>query len=146
MNGIKKEEALERLRTIECEVKQLKQVIHECDEKKNITERVKSFEDACCITGFIPTFSKWDTKDEIAFKKLKVIARALNEGWVPNWKNENEYKYAPYFRMLPFGFDDSYYDIWSTYSYVGSRLCYKTKELAEYAGKQFEPLYKDLLT
>ena len=33
----------------------------------------------------------------------------------------------------------------NTNASVGSRLCYKTRELATYAGRQFEGLYNDFL-
>ena len=43
-----------------------------------------------------------------------------------------------------FSFRDSVYLI-ST-SYVGSRLCFKSKDLATYAGTQFLDIYKDFFT
>ena len=45
------------------------------------------------------------------------------------------------------GFSYAYasYTASSTNAYVGSRLCYKTRELATYAGRQFEGLYNDFL-
>ena len=39
--------------------------------------------------------------DEIARRKLETITEALNEGWRPDWNNTNEYKYFPWFRILP---------------------------------------------
>src|SRR5688572_22070121 len=62
-----------------------------------ITDKVKTFEDACKVVGMkVPAFAKTDPKDEVAFKKLKVIIRALNQGWKPNWKDDNELKYYPW--------------------------------------------------
>jgi hypothetical protein len=48
----------------------------------------------------------------------------------------------------PSGVGFSYVDCvrWLTSSDVGSRLCFKSSELAEYAGKTFESIYKDFLT
>ena len=40
---------------------------------------------------------------------------------------------------------DAGYDSASVNAYIGSRLAFKTKELAEYAGKQFADLYADYL-
>ncbi len=114
---------------------------------QKITDRIKSFEDACSILGLTnaQVYGTNDTADEIAYKKLKVIAKALNEGWVPDWNNSNQYKYYPYFNMQGgFSFNDFVYIF--TLSYVGSRLCFKSSELATYMGQQFEPLYKDLFT
>lgn len=111
-----------------------------------IIEKIKTYQDAVKATGIKVKFSPTDTKDEIAYKKLKVVAKALNQGWVPSWDNGNEYKYYPYFDMRSgFGFSHSGYGVWHARTGVGSRLCYKTRELAEYAGKQFESIYKDFL-
>lgn len=96
-----------------------------------------AFEDSC----------KGLEKDEIAYKKIKIIAKALNNGWTPNWDNDNEYKCYPWFNMQSgVGFSLSYYVFWRTGTHVGSRLCYKSSDLAIYAGKQFESIYKDFLT
>lgn len=117
-----------------------------------ITDRVKTFEDACEVLEEeiqLP-FNKPTTPDHLAINavaKLIIIARALNEGWTPDWNNSNEYKWYPWFKMYSgFGFDDAY-DVY-TYSnaYVGSRLCFKSEELAKYAGQQFESIYKEYLT
>ena len=82
----------------------------------------------------------------LAHYKLCVIAEALNEGWKPDWSNWNQYKYYPWFEMgSPSGVGFSYdgYGNWASLSIVGSRLCFKSRELATYAGKQFEELYKE---
>ena len=109
---------------------------------KDITKRVKTYADACAVLGIEPmnetVLAKLGfTKDEIAYRKLKTIAEALNEGWRPDWANSNEYKYWPWFVYNPAA---SY-----TLTHVVSRLCYKTRELATYAGRQFEGLYNDFL-
>lgn len=114
-----------------------------------ITDRVKSFEDACAVLGIDGRqvyHSGIDDADDIAYKKLKIIIAALNEGWKPDWNNDNEYKYYPWFYLNSpgFRFNDAYY--FCTTSGVGSRLCLKSRELAEYAAKQFETIYKDLFT
>lgn len=79
---------------------------------------------------------------------LMLFCRALNEGWWPDWRNSNEYKYVPYFDLScssGFGFEDStsYYEV--SYSSVGSRLCFKSRELAEYAGKTITPVYRKFM-
>lgn len=110
-----------------------------------ITDRVKTFEDACRELGIDPlqfsTTCAGDSADEIAYKQIKIIARALNEGWTPNWDNASEYKYYPWFHMRG-GFSYANCDCWHQFSGVGSRLCFRTSELAEYAGKQFTAIYK----
>lgn len=117
---------------------------------KKITDRVKSFEDACQVLGMNPSclFHGGETKDEEAYIKLKTIARALNEGWTPDWTDSNEAKYWPYFDSyksgVGFSYDACVY--WYATTAVGSRLCYKSSELAKYAGTQFLSIYNDFLT
>lgn len=121
---------------------------------KDITKRVKTYADACAVLCIEPmnedVFTKLGfTKDEIAYRKLKTIAEALNEGWRPNWADSNEYKYFPWSVYNPssagFAYALTYYAATSADAFVGSRLCYKTRELATYAGRQFEGIYNDLL-
>lgn len=116
-----------------------------------ITDQVKTFEDACSVLGVdakkIVPYTKATTPDQKALNaaaKLFLIARALNQGWKPDWNNSNEYKYYPYFKMKTgFGFSGTYSDYDYAYTPVGSRLCFKTRDLARYAATQFEELYKD---
>lgn len=113
--------------------------------KKNI----KTFEDACKAlkVEFNPPAGL--TKDEIAYMKLKIIAASLNKGWKPNWHDHSEWKYYPWFYMgdrdasAGVGFSCFGCDYGRSSSSVGSRLCFKSSELAEYAGKQFEDIYRD---
>lgn len=119
---------------------------------KDITKRVKTYADACAVLGIEPineeVFTKLGfTKDEIAYRKLKTVIEALNEGWRPDWSNRNEYKYWNWFvystSSAGFGYADTLNAPTYTHSSVGSRLCFKTRELAAYAGRQFEDLYND---
>ncbi|TWP30536.1 hypothetical protein ETU09_00615 [Apibacter muscae] len=119
---------------------------------KTVIERIKTFDDVLNETGFDKEEFKQSLKgldkDEKAYRKLKLLAAALNEDWVPDWNNSSEYKYYPWFRMgsASGGFSYGDFDFWHSRSSVGSRLCFKSRELAEYAGKQFETIYKDFLT
>lgn len=73
---------------------------------KGITERVKTFEDACNVLGDEHPLVKeyWGvvnvdldiTQDLIAYLKLRIIVAALNEGWEPKF-TEDEYRYFPWF-------------------------------------------------
>jgi hypothetical protein len=114
---------------------------------------IKTFEDACKVlnldsTTIIPDFSLFPKSDKEAMKahaKLVIIAKAINGDWVPDWNNWDQYKYYPWFEMgSPSGGGFSYDDYadWGAYSAVGSRLCFETREIAKYVGKQFEDLYK----
>lgn len=118
---------------------------------KAVNGKIETFEEALEHQGIdkaeFEASCKGLEKDEIAYKKIKLIAKALNNGWTPDWDNDNEYKYYPYFNMQSgVGFSDSCCDYWAANATVGSRLCYKSSDLAIYAGKQFESIYKDFLT
>jgi len=121
---------------------------------KDVKERIKTFEDVLeyhnykrDVQAFVLECQKRAyTADEIAYRQVKMIVEALNEGWTPDWSNQNQYKYYPWFVMgspsgSGFSFDD--YVVWRTNSCAGSRLCFKSREIAIYAGQQFEELYKD---
>lgn len=119
---------------------------------KDITKRVKTYADACSVLGIEPineeVFTKLGfTKDEIAYRKLKTVVEALNEGWRPDWSDRSDYKYWNWFVYNPSsaGFGCAYTNNAPSHTntYVGSRLCFKTRELAAYAGRQFEDLYND---
>jgi hypothetical protein len=116
---------------------------------KDITKRVKTYNDACAILGINPEIGKRFAKDEVAYRKLKTIAKALNQGWIPDWENMNEYKYYPWFRYsgASAGFACANANIVPsrTSTTVGSRLCFKTRELAAYAGTQFIDIYNEFL-
>lgn len=120
----------------------------------NITDRVKSFEDACQVLGIstnVPEVKGLPRKHQkaiIANYKLIVIAEALNEGWKPNWQDSDEYKYYPWFDMSnPAGVGFSYTSCAAstTYANFGSRLCLKNRELAIYFGQTFTDLFNDSL-
>lgn len=120
----------------------------------NITDRVKSFEDACQVLGIstnVPEVKGLPRKHQkaiIANYKLIVIAEALNEGWKPNWQDSDEYKYYPWFDMSnPAGVGFSSTDVTASYTYAnfGSRLCLKNRELAIYFGQTFTDLFNDSL-
>lgn len=120
----------------------------------NITDRVKSFEDACQVLGIstnVPEVKGLPRKHQkaiIANYKLIVIAEALNEGWKPNWQDSDEYKYYPWFDMSnPAGVGCSHTNntASSTYANFGSRLCLKNRELAIYFGQTFTDLFNDSL-
>lgn len=109
--------------------------------------------------------------DLFAYMKLRIITAALNEGWEPQF-TEGEYRYYPWFylyteeewaelddetkeRGVYFGgyasagayaglvYASSNDAPSSAFADVGSRLCFKTSELAKYAGKQFADIYTD---
>lgn len=148
--------------------------------KRPITERIKTFEDACkelgnqniWVQGYEDaTRSDFLTPDLLAYLKLRIICAALNEGWKPRF-TEGETRWYPWhwfytqeemdgmseaeksdrcmmttggYRTEYAGFasGDSYYAPSYSATNVGSRLCLKSEELAEYCGKQFIELWAD---
>lgn len=118
-------------------------------------------------------FTNSEDKDIIAYLKLRVIVAALNDGWKPQFV-PGERRWYPWYELISKDEYDAmsddekqerrcvgrssisavaygglvYSDAYaaSSYSYAsdGSRLAFKTEELAEYAGKQFAELFADL--
>ena len=80
-------------------------------DKRPVTERIKTFEDACNELGeenvlvqayrtaeFNTSGNQNDVLDVVAYLKLRVIAEALNEGWKPKF-TKDEYRYYPWFYL-----------------------------------------------
>ena len=117
---------------------------------------------------------KTSAKDIVALAKLRVIAEALNEGWKPKF-DDDEFRYYPWFHIYSkeeyeeldedvkkeFSVVGSSYNDTNTsdnllfacadyassnsFSFYGSRIAFKTRELAKYCGKQFIDIWKDYL-
>jgi len=119
----------------------------------NITNKIKTFEDACQALNLDPThlpivdlLPEKDRKSIIAYYKLTIIIRALNEGWEPNWGDYNEKKFYNYcYCRSGSGFVCSHTYYAFANANIGSRLCFKSRELAEYALSQFKDLHEDYL-
>lgn len=120
-------------------------------QSTNVMERIKTLEDACNDQGVdfqeFKHKNKDLPKDEYAYKALKIINRALNENTEPNWDDENEKKWFPWFdlRNSGAGFVRSGCGGWASVTDGGSRLCFRKKELSDYAAVQFNDLYKDFI-
>ena len=123
---------------------------------KSIQGRIKSYEDACHELGLdpedLPEVDNCEPEDRtsiIAFYKLTIIARSLNEGWKPNWKDSREYKWFPWFKVnrdvAGVGCSTTNSRATGAHAHFGSRLCCKSDELATYFGKQFENLWSEYL-
>ena len=114
------------------------------------------------------------TQDLIAYLKLRIICAALNEGWKPTFSdgecrsypwfyiyNKNEYeKINKDEKKKCHVISRSSYDAYAfggvvfsslnistsySYSYHGSQIVFKTRELAEYCEKQFIDIWSDYL-
>lgn len=113
--------------------------------------------------------------DLVAYLQLRIITAALNEGWEPQF-TEDEYRWYPWFyfynnKEIEDMSDEqraelcrcvgrSYHNanafgglsyacadsaFSSSASSSGARLAFKTEELAKYAGKQFIEIYRDFI-
>lgn len=112
------------------------------------------------------------TQDLIAYLKLRIIVAALNEGWEPKFE-KGEYRYFPWFYFYTKeeydklddedkgrcvlrsgsytsssgGFVYCYAGNGASFSStnLGSRLAFRTRELAAYAGRQFTEEWADFM-
>ena len=110
--------------------------------------------------------------ETVAYMKLCIIAAALNEGWTPKFTTD-EYRYFPWFYLYTqeeidkmdkekrsrvvlrsnfyasanggVAYAYAYHDSSYAYPDCGSRLAFKTRELAVYAGKQFTDIWADFV-
>ena len=112
-----------------------------------ITDRVKTYEDALKVLGREDFSHENLYPREIARRKLEIIIEALNEGWKPDWNNASQLKCYPYFYRSSAGFEYSLAYVSTTYAntFIGVRLCCKDEKTADYVGKQFLDLYKEML-
>lgn len=120
---------------------------------------IETFDDACKALGLdpqtaVPVVSGMPEKHQkaiIAHAKLVIVAEALNEGWTPDWNNGQWDKYYPWFDFetpkgsWSRGFSFLGFAFVRAFSFVGSRLCFKSGELAEYARTQFIELYREYM-
>lgn len=128
-------------------------------EYEEITDRVKSYADACKVLGIEP-MKEQNMKaqgfrpDEVARRKLETITEALNEGWKPDWNNTDQCKYYPYFFIRENAKAEGTAGLSSantsnaasnTRASVGSRLCFHDSDTARYAGNTFTELYEQIL-
>lgn len=155
-----KANALKEIKSLDDRKAELQAIINAESEK--ITDRIKTWpqvlkvyianngplpEDLAAIIAY-----KGKDKRMIALQgiaQVDMIRDTYNEGWVPDWTNSKEYKWYPWFDMSSgsglacngYGYAYAYSD-----SIVGSRLCYKSREIAEAAGKNFTSIYTKFFT
>lgn len=112
------------------------------------------------------------TQELIAYLKLRIIVAALNEGWEPKFE-KGEYRYYPWFYLytkeqydelddeekglcvlrsgngtssyVGFVVCNAFGDASVSSASCGSRLAFRTRELAAYAGKQFTEEWADFM-
>ena len=115
----------------------------------NIMDRIKTFEDALEYNReSLKDFNhrtKNLTPHKLALEKLETIVLALNEGKQLKYDGVTRL-YYPYFHVNT-GVGFSFYVCIFNYSYsfVSSRLCLISSDLAIYIGNQFTSLYEAYL-
>lgn len=118
---------------------------------QEIIKKIKTVEDAekLCIER---ESDLTDIEKSIAaYEKLCLITRQLNQGWIPDWSNFSQRKWFNWFYFASagaycgFSYSYSAYDAATVAANIGSRLCFKSKALAQYAAIQFKSLYEDYL-
>lgn len=134
-------------------------------ERKIVIGRIKTFEDACnelkMITPVIFSTDCSDLVDKsvLAYAKLCIVAKALNEDWKIDIKDKKQTVWVNWLdlRSVIFGgtahnganaglgFSNSNSAPSSTIPIVGSRLCFKSAELADYCRIQFKDLWIEYL-
>lgn len=116
-----------------------------------ILERIQSYEDICFETGdrvlTLEDFPIKNAKRQLAYHKLMVISEFLNEGWIPDFKNRNQYKYFPWFQKQSNGswMLRSSALVYGGGAGLGFGLYYKDEKIALFAGKTFLDIYLDYL-
>jgi hypothetical protein len=119
---------------------------------EKITDRIKTFEDALEETGRpdVPDFK--DAPEDLrpyfqAQYKALIIAEALNEGWVADYRDGDQRKWFPWFCVSPsgFAFYATGYGFSTPSAGRAARLCLKSENLATYSGKQFEDIYEIMM-
>jgi hypothetical protein len=119
----------------------------------------QNFEEACTSTGENPNDEKFTsgTADEVGYKKLKVVTKAINKvdndgkDWEANWDDRDEEKWQAWWDMeidknnpSGFRFDDTDYDLTAANS--PSRLCYKSKDGLRHSAEKFLPEWKAFIS
>lgn len=110
----------------------------EGEENEGIKERIKTFKDVLGV-HFITLEEFLEeclplTKDEVAYRKIKLIVEALNENWRPDWED-------PFQRKVPAILDMSNSGL--TSSTVELPFYFRSEDLAKYAVRQFKDTFKD---
>jgi hypothetical protein len=144
----------QELATKEQEVAAIRKKIAEEAQRnkpKSIMDTIKTMDDVYAskyLTEDDKRFFKFKdmlTKDELAYFNAKCIAKVLNEGHVFKMDG-SENRYYPYFYLSSgFVFDIALCDVSIADAASASALCFLSRELALYAGKQFEEVYRDLI-
>lgn len=118
--------------------------------------KIKSLEDACKNNGTTPEEVlpykdpvTWEQNALNAVATIWEMTKAINGDWKADYKNSNQTKWFPVFRMTPTGlvFSCAYCEGWnsSSYAYIGAPFAIESDEKAEYMGNEFLHIYKQYI-
>lgn len=143
----------------------------EVNDNRPVMERIKTFEDArlelgkraesnegiaLMLADYESNAGNIKTKCTLAYMKLCIIAAALNDGWEPQF-SEDEYRWYPWFTLWTEEELKDKSEEWKaehklwllhdactlSYAPCSARLAVKSEELADYFGKQFIDIWAD---
>lgn len=118
---------------------------------------IKTYEDACKAMGTtpeadLPYANPGTAKQEAlnGFAMADTFTAAINDDPnFPDYNNRNQAKWEIWWDLSDnksgFGFSHSRYDYWSTYTTVGSRLVFNSREKAIYAANTIPDIYKKFI-
>ncbi len=115
-----------------------------------IIHYVETFNDVCLMLNInIDKFNEYCiglNKGEIAYRKLILIIKVLNENWIPKLDGK-EYMYTIRWQFNKEDGSFSYrnYNGWHTRTFVGLGLGFKNEILAKYCAEQFVEIWNDYL-
>lgn len=122
------------------------------ESKKPLLERIKDFDDILKELSDkdvdVKEFRKLEKANVADYilnnQKAVLIAKALNAGWIPNWKDYSEYKYFVYKNYYNSAPSLGYYRYYGS-SLASARLCFKNKESVVFAYTTFLEIYESFM-
>ena len=110
-------------------------------------QEIKTMSDVYRVNGITKLTTPPETKERY-YEDLILVAKALNGNWKPDWNDKSKYKWFPCFDFSS-AFRFSYAFVRCNYGSAltafGSCLCFKNKQIAEYAGKTFIEQYEKIM-
>jgi hypothetical protein len=118
----------------------------------DLLKRITSFEAVCKEVGYDSKAYEpmaGMTEDELHdlySRKIKLVYKVFNAGWIPDFSDKNQAKYYPWFEFKK-GSGFVLYDVYHNYggTAVGARLCSHSEQIVLHICKHFLKEYNDYL-